>query len=181
VADGIPLGAIAGIAVNYRVTVAGRSFDIEVEHERLVRVNGHSLYLDLEQVGGLPLYSLELDDEGYLVFVEEGQGEYQVAVQGQNYPVRVEELCPRLATNRVECSGDGQECLAISAPLAGNLVSLLASAGDWVEDGQAVAIVESMKMQMELKAPRSGMVKAVHGMPGRTVDQDEVLIVLQLP
>jgi hypothetical protein len=115
--------------VNYRVTVAGRSFDIEVEHERLVRVNGHSLYLDLEQVSGLPLYSLGLDDEeGYLVFVEEGQGEYQVEVQGQNYPVRVEELRPQLATQRVGCSGDGQECLAISAPLAGKLVSLLVSA-----------------------------------------------------
>jgi propionyl-CoA carboxylase alpha chain len=167
--------------VNYRVTVAGRSFDIEVEHERLVRVNGHSLYLDLEQVSGLPLYSLGLDDEGYLVFVEEGQGEYQVEVQGQNYPVQIEELRPRLATQRFECSGDGQECLAISAPLAGNLVSLLVSAGDRVEEGQAVAIVESMKMQMELKAPRAGMVEAVHSTPGRTVDQDEVLVVLRLP
>jgi len=53
--------------VNYRVTVAGHSFDIEVEHDRLVRVNGQPLYLELEQVSGLPLYSLGLDDEGYLV------------------------------------------------------------------------------------------------------------------
>lgn len=167
--------------MNYRVTVAGRSFDIEVEHERLVRVNGHSLYLDLEQVSGLPLYSLGLEDEGYLVFVEEGQGEYQVEVQGQNYSVQIEELRPRLATQRIECSGDGQECLAISAPLAGSLVSLLVSAGDRVEKGQAVAVVESMKMQMELKAPQAGVVEAMHGTPGRTVDQDEVLVVLRLP
>jgi biotin carboxyl carrier protein len=38
-----------------------------------------------------------------------------------------------------------------------------------------------MKMQMELKAPRAGVVKALHATPGRTVDQDEVLVVLRLP
>jgi biotin carboxyl carrier protein len=167
--------------VNYRVTVAGHSFDIEVEHDSLVRVNGQPLYLDLEQVSGLPLYSLGLDDEGYLVFVEEGQGEYQVEVQGQVYPVQVRKLRPQLATQQVECSGDGKECLAIGAPLAGNLVSLLVSAGDRVEAGQAVAIVESMKMQMELKAPRPGIVESVHSAPGQTVTQGEGLVVLRTP
>jgi biotin carboxyl carrier protein len=167
--------------VNYRVTVAGHSFDIEVEHERLVRVNGQPLYLDLEQVSGLPLYSLGLDDEGYLVFVEEGQGEYQVEVQGQVYPVQVQHVVPRLTAQQVECADDGKECLAISAPLAGNLVSLLVSAGEQVEAGQTVAIVESMKMQMDLKAPRAGIVETVYGVPGRTVARGEELVVLQTP
>ena len=167
--------------MHYRVTVAGHSFDIEVEHDRLVRVNGQPLYLELEQVSGLPLYSLGLDDEGYLVFVEEGQGEYQVEVQGQILPVQVQNVLPPLSAQRVECSDDGTECLAISAPLAGNLVALLVSAGERVEAGQAVAIVESMKMQMELKAPRAGIVEAVHGVPGRTVEQGEELVILQMP
>jgi biotin carboxyl carrier protein len=166
--------------VNYRVTVAGHSFDIEVEHDRLVRVNGQPLYLDLEQVSGLPLYSLGLDDEGYLVFVEKGQGEYQVEVQGQVYPVQVQKALPQLTTQRVECSDGGKECLAISAPLAGNLVSLLVTAGDRVEAGQTVAIVESMKMQMDLRAPRTGRVESVRGVPGRTVEQGEELVVLQM-
>jgi biotin carboxyl carrier protein len=166
--------------VNFRVTVAGQTFDIEVEHDRLVRVNGQPLYLDLEQVSGLPLYSLGLEDEGHLVFVEEGQGEYQVEVRGQVYPVQVEAMRPRLATRQVECSGDGKECLTISAPLAGNLVSLPVSVGDRVEAGQTVAIVESMKMQMQLKAPRAGVVEAVHGQAGRTVEQEEELVLLRI-
>ena len=167
--------------MHYRVTVAGHSFDIEVEHDRLVRVNGQPLYLELEQVSGLPLYSLGLDDEGYLVFVEEGQGEYQVEVQGQILPVQVQNVLPPLSAQRVECSDDGTECLAINAPLAGNLVALLVSAGERVEAGQAVAIVESMKMQMELKAPSAGIVESIHGVPGRTVKQGEELVVLQMP
>ena len=165
--------------MRYRVTVEGRSFEIEVDHDRLVRVNGRSLNVELEQVGGLPLYSLALDDDGYVVFVEEGQEEYRVEVQGEVYPVKVQRQRPRLAAHPVECAGDGA-CLAIRAPLAGNLVSLLATAGQRVEARQPVAIVESMKMQMELKAPEAGVVEEVHGPPGRRVSQGEELVVLRL-
>jgi len=160
------------------VTVAGRSFDIEVDHDRLVRVNGQPLYVDLEQVGGLPVYSLALDDEGYMLFIEEGQEQYRVEVQGHVYPVAVERDRPQLPARRVECA-EGTECLVIQAPLAGRLLALRVAAGDWIEAGQGVAVVESMKMQMEIKAPQAGVVEAVHGPPGRDVSQGEALVVLR--
>jgi propionyl-CoA carboxylase alpha chain len=166
--------------VKYQVTVAGRSFEIEVDHERLVRINDRPLYLNLEQVGGLPVYSLALDDTGYIVFVEEAQGHYQVEVQGQVYSVSVERQLPRLAAQRVECASGAGGCLAVTAPLAGTLSSLLVAVGDQVEAGQPVAIVESMKMQMQLKASRPGVVEAVHGPPGRNVDQGEELLTLRI-
>lgn len=163
--------------MRYRVTVKGRSFEIEVDHDRLVRVNGHSLNVELEQVGGLPLYTLAVDDDGQVVFVERGQDDYRVEVQGEVYPVEVEHERPRLVAPRVECTRDG-ECLAICAPLAGHLVSLLTAAGQRVEARQPVAIVESMKMQMEIKSPGAGLVKEVHGPPGRRVSQGEELVIL---
>ena len=164
--------------MRYRVTVQGRSFEIEVDHDRLVRVNGHSLNVELEQIAGLPLYTLALDGEGHVVFVEEGQDAYRVEVQGQVYPVEVQRKRPQLATRQIECAEE-QDCLAITAPLAGNLVSLLAAAGERIEARQPVAIVESMKMQMEIKAPAAGVVKSVCGPPVRRVSQGEELVVLK--
>jgi biotin carboxyl carrier protein len=166
--------------VKYTVTVAGRSFDIEIDHDHLVRVNGHPLYVDLEQVGGLPVYSLALDDEGYVVFVEAGQNEYRVEVQGQVYPVEVLSQRPRLASRQVECAGDGKECLAVSAPLAGYLVSLPVAVGQRVQAGDVLAVVESMKMKMEIKAPQSGVVDGVNGPAQRNVSQNETLVTLHL-
>jgi biotin carboxyl carrier protein len=166
--------------VKYTVTVSGRSFEIEVEHDRLVRVNGQPLYVDLEQVGGLPVYSLALDDEGYVVFVEEGQDAYQVEVQGQVYPVAVQTQRPRLAPRRVECAGDGEECLAVSAPLAGYLVSLPVAVGQRVRAGQVLAIIESMKMKMEIKAPQTGVIERVCGPVDRDVIQGEELVRLRI-
>lgn len=165
--------------MKYEVTVAGRTFEIEVRHNRLVEADGRPLYVDLEQVGGLPVYSLTLDDMGYVVFVEEGQEQYRVEIQGQVYPVEVVSQRPRLATHQPDCpAGDG-ECLVVSAPLAGRLIDLDVAVGDWVEAGQIVAVLESMKMKLELKASQAGVVEAVHGPPQRDVSQGEKLITIR--
>ena len=84
-----------------------------------------------------------------------------------------------LAPRQVDCGTDGEECLTVRAPLAGRLVDLPVSVGDLVSTGQAVAIVESMKMSMRLKAPQSAVVEAIHGPPGRNLEQDEVVVVLR--
>jgi biotin carboxyl carrier protein len=165
--------------MKYEVTVAGRVFEIEVRHNRLVEADGRPLYVDLEQVGGLPVYSLTLDEMGYVVFVEAGQGQYQVEIQGKVYPVKVVGQRPRLTVPQAACpDGDG-ECLEVSAPLAGRLIDLAVAAGDWVQAGQIVAVVESMKMKMELKASQAGVVEVVHGAPQRDVSQGEKLITIR--
>jgi 3-methylcrotonyl-CoA carboxylase alpha subunit len=165
--------------MKYRVSVAGQTFEIEVLHSRLVQVNGRRLYVNLDQVGGLPLYSLSLDDEEYLVFVEDGQQEYQVEVRGRVYPVDVESQLPRLLPCRSTCSEDGQACLVVSAPLAGHLVSLPVGVGERLEAGQVVAVVESMKMQMKLTCPQAGVVEAVHALAGQDVGQGDRLVTIQ--
>jgi biotin carboxyl carrier protein len=162
--------------MKYTATVAGRSFELEVDHDRLVWVNGSPLYVDMEQVGGLPVYSLAFDDKGYVLFVEKGQEDYLVEVQGQLYPVDIQLQRPQLDLQRTDCpSGEGT-CQIVCAPLAGRLVSLSVSAGDPVEAGHVVAVLESMKMQIEMRAPISGVVQAVNGPENRDVDQGEVLV-----
>ncbi len=165
--------------MKYQATVAGQTFEIEVLHSRLVRVNGRSLYVDLDQLGGLPVYSLMLDDAEYLVFVEDGQKDYRVEVQGRIYQVDVENQLPRLASHQFECSSGSGECSVVSTPLAGCLVSLLVEVGECVGAGQVVAVVESMKMQMRLTSPQNGVVEAVHRLPGQDVGQGDSLVTLR--
>ncbi len=162
--------------MKYLVTVDGCPFEIEVEHDRLVRVNGRPLYIELEKLGGVPVYALALEDTGYVVFVEEQQGEYRVEVQGRVYPVRVQNQRPLLSSPKIKCTDEGADCTVIRAPLAGHLVAVPVVAGDRVEAGQVVAVVESMKMQMELRSGRAGTVDTVHRLPGQDVGQGEELV-----
>jgi biotin carboxyl carrier protein len=164
--------------VKYRVTVEGYPFEIEVEHDHLVRVNGHPLYIELEKLGGVPVYSLALEDTGYVVFVEEQQDEYRVEVQGRVYPVRVQNQRPLLSPPKIGCTDEGVDCIVISAPLAGHLVAVPVAAGDRVETGQVVAVLESMKMQMELRSATAGTVDTVHRLPGQDVGQGEELVTI---
>ena len=55
-------------------------------------------------------------------------------------------------------TGDG----AVRAPMAGRVMRVLVSQGHAVAARQGVIVVEAMKMENELRAPRSGVVKAVH-------------------
>jgi len=164
--------------MKFQVRASGRTFAIEVDHDQLVWVDGQPLYVDLEQVGGLPVYSLAAGDEGYVLFVEEGQDEYRVEVQGQVYSVQVEERRPRLAPPPETSACQDQECTAVVAPLPGRLLALPVAPGDEVAAGQVVAVVESMKMQMAIKAPRSGVVRQIQGPAERDVDQGEELLIL---
>jgi biotin carboxyl carrier protein len=163
--------------MKYQTTVGERTFEIEVEHDRLVRVSGQPVYIDLVQVGGLPLYELAINDGTYLLFVDKGREQYQVEVQGQVYPVRVVVDRPRLVPHQATCHGGQEGRLIVTAPLAGRLMTVTA-AGDQVAAGQVVAVVESMKMQMELKSPQTGVVDAVHARPGANVLQGAELVTI---
>ena len=62
------------------------------------------------------------------------------------------------------------------SPMPGVLVSLIVKPGDTVEEGQEVAVVEAMKMQNVLRAPKRGRVKAAHAKPGDTLAVDQTIV-----
>jgi biotin carboxyl carrier protein len=67
----------------------------------------------------------------------------------------------------------------IRALMPGKIVKLLAAVGEQVEVGQGLMVVEAMKMQNEVKAPKSGVVAKIHAASGATVAAGEMLIVLE--
>jgi biotin carboxyl carrier protein len=59
--------------------------------------------------------------------------------------------------------------------MPGKIVRVLAAVGDMVEAGQGVVVVEAMKMQNEMKAPRAGRVVTLSAREGASVSAGEVL------
>lgn len=74
-------------------------------------------------------------------------------------------------------SKDGRQ--EIVSPMPGKVVRVLVAAGDVVEEGQGVVVVEAMKMQNEMKAPKSGKVTDVRARAEATVAANEVLVVIE--
>ncbi len=76
----------------------------------------------------------------------------------------------------VEGAGDGDS--VVKAPMHGKLIALLVKAGDMVEKGQKLAVVEAMKMEHALVAPRAGKVVEAAGQVGAQVAQGARIVVI---
>jgi acetyl/propionyl-CoA carboxylase alpha subunit/acetyl-CoA carboxylase carboxyltransferase component len=68
--------------------------------------------------------------------------------------------------------------VAVTAPLAGTVVSVAAAPGHQVAAGDELLVVEAMKMEHEVRAPAAGLVRTVPVAVGATVDAGAVLVVL---
>jgi biotin carboxyl carrier protein len=67
----------------------------------------------------------------------------------------------------------------VRAIIPGRVVALSVSSGDDVEAGQQILVVEAMKMQNELRAPREGSVERVGVAVGDTIEVGDLLVVIR--
>jgi acetyl-CoA/propionyl-CoA/long-chain acyl-CoA carboxylase, biotin carboxylase, biotin carboxyl carrier protein len=114
-----------------------------------------------------------------------------VEVEGKRFSVRVwlpeapaaGDAAPRagrrVSKPRVAAGGGGGGDGTVSAPMQGTIVKVLVAQGDAVEPGQALLVLEAMKMENHINAERGGTVKEVRVAAGNTVGTGDVLIVIE--
>jgi len=164
--------------MKYVVSVEDRAFNIQLETKDEIIVEGEHHLASLENIGALSLYSLIVDNSSYEVHVEEREGAYRVLLLGELYTVHVEdEATRRAAKPRPERPLEDGE-IAIRSPIPGLIFDVPVTAGQKVEAGDILVIVEAMKMENELRAPREGVVQATHVAPGDGVDKGQVLVTI---
>ena len=76
-------------------------------------------------------------------------------------------------------AGGAEGRISITAAMPGKVIRVLVSVGDEVADGQGIVVVEAMKMQNELKAPRAGRVTSIEVKPNDSVIAGAVLAVIE--
>lgn len=97
-----------------------------------------------------------------------------VHLDGETYELVYEHPLDRLAHQAHGAGEDG-----LRAPMPGSLVVVHARPGQTVAKGEALLVMESMKMETTLTAARDGVVAAVHFAPGQTFDRDALLLSLE--
>ena len=107
--------------------------------------------------------------------VADGAG-YSVEIDGRRFEVTMED--PRNTRKKSAASvGHGRQTIAASMP--GKVVRVLVADGEEVTVGQPIIVVEAMKMQNEMKAPKSGRVAKIHVRDGATVAAGQPLLVVE--
>jgi biotin carboxyl carrier protein len=166
--------------MKYITNVDGQNFEIEINEEHKVSINGQVLAIDFADISQQQVFTLLVDGKSYEAYIYEGdENDWRVQLRGQLYSAQVEdERERRLREAGGGSAGHGSGEFQLKAPMPGLIVTVPVVEGGHVEKGQALVILESMKMQNELRAPRAGTVSRITVGAGQSVDQGQVLVVL---
>lgn len=164
--------------MKYLTTVNDETYEIEILSDGEIRINGEARHVDFKSMGQHAIYSMIIDNQSFEALVEERDGTYHVMIFGDLYEVAVtDERSQRLALARginTEQSGE----VIVKSPMPGLIVAVPVHQGEVIVKGQTVIILESMKMQNELKAPRDGIITRVEVAEGDSVEQNKPLVVI---
>jgi biotin carboxyl carrier protein len=145
------------------VTLAGREAEVSfrTEGERLVlEADGRRIEADFVRLPDGEVYSLLIDGRSHVVRVSPTTEGVEVELRGAVIPVEVRHPLEKMlqAVSRGRAAERGE---TVSAPMPGVVVALRVAVGDAVTAGQAVVVVEAMKMQNELAVVHDGVVSEI--------------------
>lgn len=165
--------------MKYTTTINGVTFEIEILKDGRLLVNGEQRDIDFLPLGDDPsLYSIVMNNVSHEVLVDEREGKYELLIQGRLYTgIVMDERAQRLAARRGNLNVDSGE-ISIRAPMPGMIVAIPVAEGQEVKARQTVIILESMKMENELKAPRDGIVQRISVEVGQSVEQNKLLVTI---
>jgi len=119
------------------------------------------------------ILSILIDGKSFEVKHEVTTAENNIVLGNQRFAALVRD--PRSLQSRRATDAGGQGPRKITAPMPGKVVRIMAVVGAEVEAGQAVIVIEAMKMQNELKSPKKGIVKKLSVAEGAAVEAGQAL------
>jgi len=151
-----------------------RTVDVQQNGDAwLVTIEGHPTQVDAVQIAPYT-YSVLLHDRSYELRVTP-MPDGSLKIQSATVDFAAHIVDPREWQGRHAASqAEGRQVIA--APMPGKVVRVLVALGEKVEAGQGLVVVEAMKMQNEIRSPKSGIVEKIAAVEGQAVNSGDVLL-----
>ncbi|MBM3471304.1 MAG: hypothetical protein FJX73_11015 [Armatimonadetes bacterium] len=153
------------------------TFEIRVRGQRQEVEAGDEILL--EPTAGTECWRLVVGGRAVPVRVQEREGRLLVTIGADRVEVGVRRALP--VPSRRASARNGVDRVEVRAPMPGLVVSIPATIGELVRAGGAVAVVEAMKMQMEVASPTAGCIEEIRVRPGQEVAGGQVLVLVRAP
>ena len=162
--------------MKYVTIINNEQYEIEIDNDGGILLNGEPRDVDFLNLGG-SLYSVITQNQSLEAVIEDEDNIIEVMMAGRLYETQVlDERALLMAQRR---GGLGASSGEVHSPMPGLIVKVTVTPDQEVHQGQTVVILESMKMQNELKAPADGKVISIHVEAGQTVDKNTLLIEIE--
>lgn len=142
--------------------VDARRYEIEIRE----LADGQYLLID-----GSRIYRCRVETK------RDGRNSFAVVLRGRSYDINM--IDPKRLRSSQTTESHGHGAAEIISTMPGKIVRVLVEAGTQVEAGAGIVIVEAMKMQNEMKAPKAGVVVSINAETGATVNAGDVLAVIE--
>lgn len=154
-----------------------RSVDFERDHGHWkVSMDGQPVDADVEEIDPHSV-SVLLDGQSYTVQITQTpDGFLKLHTALQEFTAEAAD--PRAWRGRRHGGAEVQGQQLVAAPMPGKVIRVLVGVGDKVEAGQGLIVVEAMKMQNEIRSPKTGTVERLSAKEGQAVTSGEVLCVI---
>lgn len=158
--------------------VAGKTSRIRVDRHQgryIVEIDGVRHEVDTRTLGPWVLSLLVEGASHEVAVLRQGEGQYSVDWRGRSFAVELVDPLTHLAeTSRGDGAKQGKR--TVKAYMPGRVVEVRVRAGETVESGQPMIVLEAMKMQNEIQAERSGVVSRVFVSAGEAVEGGDPLV-----
>jgi biotin carboxyl carrier protein len=171
-----PLGEVEEIAMKYVTTIEGREYIIDILDEHRVCVDGMICQVDFMPVGDEQVYSLVVNGKSVDANVYPNEDTWQVIFQGNLFSVIVEDEREKRLRAALGGRVAEHEDFHLKAPMPGMVISIPVQEGQLIRKGDVLAVLESMKMQNELRSPRDGKVVRLRVKAGDRVEHKETML-----
>ena len=165
--------------MKYVVDVNGQRVIVELDGVNAV-VDGISYDVALTAVEGTPVRLVRVGEAVHRVLARRGssRGQWLLDVDGTRFQTEALDELLRAIRDLSAGSATAGGPAPLVAPMPGLVVRLNVSVGDTISAGQALVVVEAMKMENELRATSAGVVLAIRTAPGNVVDKGAILVEL---
>lgn len=157
----------------------------------LVKVNEKTLTAEVRNPGRGEAITIRIDGTSFKTRMQRVQGNsLQVEIGRKTFKVERQPSVPTKTGLKLESAAAFTTRPAVSspiltsrkdaviAPIAGRIVLFKANIGQKVEKGDCICILEAMKMENEITAPKRGVIKEIKVSDGATVNRGDVLVVI---
>jgi biotin carboxyl carrier protein len=154
----------------YCVSIGEREYNVQITGSHVL-VDGEPVKADLVSLNGNGLHVFRQGNRSREFYLNpQAQGNVEVLAEGRRVLAHVD-LAGRRARRK-----DAAQAGEVVAPMPGLVVNVLVKAGEYVEKDQVLVVLESMKMQMQLKAPFTGHITQVTTTVGAQVEKGATLV-----
>ena len=164
---------------DFVVTLNDKKKKISVSENSKITIDNKEYSYDLIHLDGHN-YLIKLNDKILeVIVIKIENGNYSVSIKDKNFEVIVRSLLQEKANELLGNKSSAHHKTEVKAPMPGMILKIKKNAGELISQGETIIILEAMKMENDLRAPNSGLIKNIFVKEGTAVEKGASLFTIE--